>query len=322
LLQARLRALGPGALTGAILTQLALLPGSPRWICGGLAALALGWGILRARRVPRPELAAVGAYLDARLGQGAVLAAAAEALGGSHGRFRAPLVLEAAERLHGAGSQANVPWRLSPAWGLALAATALSPLSLSSAPPPPGPSLGSRSLLDPTLLAGGGGGQPEVDGPAAEPSDARYGLSGAGADEAGAEILELPLDVVAALARAAGPQPGGGEGSSQGGGEAGASQEESILAKVAAEGLEGALQEIEELKAAAAGGDRTARVQLGRLRQALARASGGGGGAGAPTSAPPRPVEGGGSTPHPATGAGGEALPASLAGALERYFGE
>jgi len=304
------------------LGQLALLPGSPRLLCGALAAGALGWGLIRARRVVAPGGPAVGAYLDARLAGGAVLASAAEALAGAHPRFRAPLVLEAAERLRQAGPEARVPWRLSPAWALALAATALSPLSLTSAPPPAPPRLGSRSLLDPSLLAAGGGGGGEADpGQAeAEPSGARYGVAEGSEGGQESQPLELPLDVLAALTRAAGPRPSGGaQGGSPPSGEPKSAPQDLVLDQ-AQQDLGGALRELEELKEAAQSGDRAARVRLDRLRQALAQASGGGGGAGA--AAPSElPDTSGGAGASASSAAGVAPLPKALAGALERYFG-
>lgn len=313
----RLQALGPGALAASILVQLALLPGSPSELCALGAILAAGWGLARAARLLPPSQVAVGTYLDARLGGGAVLAAAAEALDGAHVRFREPLVREAAERLRQGGERASVPWRLSPAWALALAATALSPLSLSSAPPPPGPSLGSRSLLDPSLLGAGGAGAPGSLATAPADAGTQYGAS-AGSFEEDTAPLELPLDVAAALAEAAGPPPGGG-------GASGASQStesgsDPILASAAEGGLEQALRELEQLQSAAQGGDRAARVRLDRLREALAKASGGGGGsAGSAAGAKPLTASPG------ASGGGSRAgvaeLPPALAGTLQRYFG-
>ncbi len=321
LLLARLHALGPPALASAILAQLTLLEGSPRLLCGALAAGALAWGLLRARGVAALGGPAVGAYLDARLEGGAVLSSAAEALAGSHSRFRAPLLLEAAERLREAGPRASVPWRLSPAWALALAATALSPLSLASAPPPPPPRLGGRSLLDPSLLAAGGGqgGDSDPGQPGPEPSGARYGVAEGGQGEPESQPLELPLDVIAALARAAGPRSsGGGEGSSADPGEQKGGSSDSILDQ-ASQSVAGALRELEELKSAAESGDRAARVRLDRLREALAQASGGGGGPSAPTESAP-PTSGGAGASAPSA-AGAAQLPTPLAGALERYFG-
>jgi len=250
-----------------------------------------------------------------------VLAAAAEALAGSHPRFRAPLLEEAAAELRRPGAQSRVPWRLSPAWVLALAATALSPLSLASAPPPPAPRLGGRSLLDPSLPAGGGGGgaPDDLPQPGAEPSGASYGVAEEGAEAREAQSLELPLDVIAALSRAAGPRAsGGGQGSSGPGEGAEPSTPRDALLEEAQADLAGALRDLEALKSAAESGDRAARVRLDQLRQALAKAGGGGASAAGEV---PETSSGGGAGPQAQPGEGAAPLPAPLAGAVERYFG-
>ncbi|MBL4845223.1 MAG: hypothetical protein JKY65_06845, partial [Planctomycetes bacterium] len=167
-----------------------------------------------------------------------------------------------------------MPWRFSPFWALALTATALSPLSLRAAPPPPGPRLVSRSLLDPSLLAPGpgGGGSEEPSSPSSSSGEeGRYGLNEAAEGaEAPTTPLELPLDVAAALARAI---SGSGAG---GGGEGGAepSLPDPLWKTAQTSGLEEALREVAELKAAAQSGDRAARARLDQLGRALAQAQG------------------------------------------------
>ncbi|MCO5167207.1 MAG: hypothetical protein M9894_12715 [Planctomycetes bacterium] len=123
---------GWALLAGVLLLEVGLAAGAAlevrgAWLPGALA-LVLAPALLVATRRPSPEVAA--AVLDARLGTGAALATAAEALEGRHGRFT-PVVLAEAERaLVGRSLRQALPVQAPAGLLLGAAAAALLPAVL------------------------------------------------------------------------------------------------------------------------------------------------------------------------------------------------
>lgn len=326
---------GWSVLAGVVLLEVGLAAGAATGVAGawapGAVLLALAPALLVVGPRPAPSVAA--AVLDARLGAGATLATAVEALEGRHGRFAARVLAEAERALAGRSLRDALPLQAPAGLLLGGAAAALLPAVLlgggagllgTHEAGPAAPTL----TLDLRPQAPGGGpatGEPVTDAPAPDPvvvtpAEAEAALGAADPlrglpPEVAAALRERLEAALAALPPGAAPSTTAGDGATPS-----ATHDDDPLGQALRQGdAAGALRAVDDLARAAAEGDRLAARRLDELARRAARA-GAGAGAGVDGADPP---PAGGHDPGPAHAWGGlgrERLPLELELASRRYF--
>lgn len=308
------------------------------WVPGA-AALVLAPTLLLLAPRPGPEVAA--GVLDARLGTGAALVTAAEALDGRHGRLGAEAVLEGRRALDGRSPRAALPLQAPAGLLLGAAAAALLPAVLFGARAELAGASGAAGGATPTLTldlrppgggGGGGGGGDTLPGDAlpdlAAVSAADPGVAAGGDDP----LSALPPEVAAvvrerleaALQPAASAAGAAAEGAGDAGDAGGEADDPLVRALRAGDGA-AALSALDDLTRDAAQGDPRAARRLEALAREAGRAGAGAGGAADPGALADAPGRAGGSPTDsqagPWRGGGARArLPLELELASRRYF--
>lgn len=286
------------------------------------AALGAGAGIVLLTR-SRPKTALVAEVLDVRLGRGAILASAAEALDAPDSRFTPSVLRAAASAVEGVSLAKLLPLRPPPALLFASVATLLLPFALPSGGPAQAQATesGLASLLDPAALQSGDGGA----GDAATVSDAPDGaplVPVLTPDSAATDpVPALPLDVLQHLrerlkALMAELPPSGASGGDAHSAES-PSDREALEEALASGDAARILRELERAAADAKAGDRAAALRLEELADAISP-PGDGRGDGASETVPP--TEGADGSDLSSGGRGLPALPQRLRDACQRYF--
>lgn len=317
-------------LAGVLLLEVGLAAGAAldvraAWLPGA-AALALAPALLLAAR--RPSTGVAAAVLDARLGTGAALTTAAEALEGRHGRFSPAVLAEAERALAGRSLRDALPLRTPAGLLLGGAAAALLPAVLAAggaAAPGARRTNEAPAVVGLDLRAGAGaGGEAGAEapttppGPAGEVDRAALAPAAPGADPLGALAPEVAAVVRERLDDALRALPPAPPGALPGEPPAGEAAGDDLAQALRAGDAAAALRALDDLTAAAAQGDPGAARRLETLRDAGRPGAGASaGGAAAPAEA----VSASGSGDDATWGGAGRArLPRELEVASRRYF--